>query len=241
MATTIFTPSLKTLLNEYGPKRDSTFEITYFGILGLAAVITHTLAIAGATFKQIETKNWAEEKATRPFKQLPILKETTSDGKVFELAESEAIERYIGQKFGLTGDDLYEQTMINVFLNSTTSVLSNYYSRILNSKGDIKDEEKAKYISTTLPQWIETHERHLKASGSTGYYLGDKLSLADIKSFFLLRLAIALTGNGLISEAKTPALWKLKTNIENNANFQKYLQTEEYQYFSKKNIEFAGF
>ncbi|KAF9427419.1 hypothetical protein BGZ76_002355 [Entomortierella beljakovae] len=131
--------------------------------------------------------------------------------------------------------------MVNVFLNSTASVLSNYYSRVLSSKGDIKAEEKAKYISATLPQWIETHEKHLKASGSTGYYLGDKLSLADIKTFWFLRIVFAITGNDLVSETKTPALWKLKTNLDNNANYQKFLQTEEYQYFSKKNLEVAEF
>ncbi|KAF9108360.1 hypothetical protein BGX27_008365 [Mortierella sp. AM989] len=242
MAPTVFTPTLKSLINEYGSKRDSSFEILYFGLLGVSANFFTMLAIAGADFKSFSPKDWPSEKPTKPFGYLPVLKEITSDGKIIELVESDAIERYIAQKFGFAGDDLYEQTMVNVFVNSSASLLEKFYiSYAMNEDIKTKAENRVKFFEVALPQWIEAHERHLLANGSTGHYLGNKVTIADIKSALIVRLARTLSGDELISQEKTPALWKLKTEIESIPNLQKWAQTEEYKALLKSNVELVGF
>ncbi|KAF9352585.1 Glutathione S-transferase S1 [Mortierella sp. AD094] len=241
MALTIFTPSLKSLINENGSKTDSSFEVLYFGLFGVSATFLTMLAIAGVKFKTIEPKDWPSIKPTKPFGYLPVLKETTSDGKVIEIVESDAIERYIGQKFGFSGDDLYEETIVNIFLSSSASVLEQYYTYALNEDPKSKAEARVKFFSEVLPQWVATHERHLQANGSTGHYLDSKVTAADIKSTLIVRLALTHTGDEIISEEKTPALWKLKSEIENIPNLQKWAQTEEYKALAKCNIEVLEF
>ncbi|KAF8925217.1 hypothetical protein BGZ58_001002 [Dissophora ornata] len=228
MSQAVFNHSNKALFNEVGPKQDSTFEILYFGLFGLSATFLDMLAISGVEFTTVRPENWPSEKAKTPFGCLPILREMTSDGKVLEICESEAIERYLGQKFGLMGDDLYEHTF--------------FYFRYVTPKDPIpKAEAREKFANETLPHWVAMHEKHLRANGSNGHYLNNKLTMADLKTSLIVRIAQSMTGDDIVSESKTPAVWKVKTEVEKIPNLQKWKQTEQYRALAEKNKMILGF
>ncbi|KAF8899863.1 hypothetical protein BGZ58_006924, partial [Dissophora ornata] len=119
---------------------------------------------------------------------------------VLEICESEAIERYLGQKFGFMGDDLYEHTFVNTFLSSNASLLNQYYLRYVTPKDPIpKAEAREKFVNETLPPWVAMHEKHLRANGSNGHYLNNKLTMADLKTSLIMRIAQSMTGDDIVS------------------------------------------
>ncbi|KAF9290747.1 hypothetical protein BGZ68_006144 [Mortierella alpina] len=242
---TIFDRSNKTVFNDVGSKNDGAYELHYFGLLGRAATIRMILALTGAKCKSVPPSNWPAEKPLTPFGSLPILRETGSNGNTIEVSESEAIERYLGEKYHLNGDDLYERTVVNTFLCSNASFLSQLFLCF----GTVSDPvEKAKgrdqLVSKTIPNWVKTHEKHLQTmNGANGgpYYLGTKLTVADLKCALIASVIQTLTGATIISEDKTPALWGLKAEVNKIPNLHAWMQTEEYQRMVETNVSMLGF
>ncbi|KAG0205953.1 hypothetical protein BGX28_002547, partial [Mortierella sp. GBA30] len=76
-----FDPAQAAAFNEAALKRDSQFEVRYFGFHGLGDMARTMLAAGGAKFTNFNPDNWPEEKPKAPFGVMPLLKETTSDGK----------------------------------------------------------------------------------------------------------------------------------------------------------------
>ncbi|KAF9962462.1 hypothetical protein BGZ72_004831 [Mortierella alpina] len=233
MTATIFDRSSRTAFNDLGSKSDSTYELHYFGLLGRAATIRTILALTGAKCKSVPPSNWPAEKPLTAFGSLPILRETGSDGKTIEVLESEAIERYLGEKYHLNGDDLYERTVVNTFLCSNAAFLSQLFL-CFGTVSDPVDKAKGRdqLVSKTIPNWTKTHEKHLQTmNGAHGghYYLGTKLSVADLKCALIVSNIQTLTGTTFVSEDKTPALCMLKAEVDNIPNLQAWRQTEEYK------------
>jgi hypothetical protein len=82
MVHAFFNPAQAATFNEMAPRKDSTFEVHYFGIHGPAATTRAILAISGANFKSVVPDDWAAVKTKTPFGVVPILKEISVDGKV---------------------------------------------------------------------------------------------------------------------------------------------------------------
>ncbi|KAF9429289.1 hypothetical protein BGZ76_001542, partial [Entomortierella beljakovae] len=79
--------------SKLAPKRDSSFELRYFGLHGFGATCRALLAISGANVKNVVPADWAAEKPDAPFGVMPLLKEISADGKtIINIAESDAIE-----------------------------------------------------------------------------------------------------------------------------------------------------
>lgn len=82
MVHAFFNPTQAATFNEVAPRKDSTFEVSYFGIHGLAHTVRTILAVSGAKFTSYVPEDWASEKPKKPFGVIPTLKETSVDGKV---------------------------------------------------------------------------------------------------------------------------------------------------------------
>ncbi|KAI1308381.1 hypothetical protein EDD11_004310 [Mortierella claussenii] len=239
-----FDPAQAAAFNKLSAQHDSTFQLYYFDFHGFAGVCRLVLAASGAHFtNEVPGDLWATKKPETPFGLMPILKETSADGKTsLKVAESDAIERYLAKKFGMLGQDTFEETVVNSFASNTQGALLHFFTMY----GIVKDpeqraENKKTLLTGALGSWVKTHEQHLQANGSNGHYLGNKLSLADIKSAFLLRIIQYIFGEDLISETKTPALWKIRSNFENIPSVKAFLSSEQFKDFSKRNLEGIGF
>ncbi|KAF9997260.1 hypothetical protein BGZ80_008452 [Entomortierella chlamydospora] len=220
------------VLSQATKSNDSTFKILYFGLHGLAELTRTILAYAGAKTEEL-TVDWPNQKDQTPFKCLPVVYEVTSDGTVLELAESQAIERYLATKFHLFGKNEYEHHKVEQFLTSTDTTLQAFSTKVIRADADKRVEEANKFYTEVLPKFIEVHEAHLKKNGSNGHYVGDSTTLADIKTTLLINRVLFLRPKGAnevpFSAEKTPLLWKARETVDSHPTLAAWKKSQRYQ------------
>ncbi|XP_046969312.1 glutathione S-transferase 2-like [Vanessa cardui] len=87
-----------------------THKVYYFQLKALGEGIRLLLAYADQEFEdcRVGKEEWPELKSSMPFGQMPVLE---IDGKQY--AQSTAIARYLGRKYGLAGKDIEEDFEID--------------------------------------------------------------------------------------------------------------------------------
>ncbi|KAF9167513.1 Glutathione S-transferase S1 [Mortierella sp. AD010] len=208
---------------------DVTYKILYLKLHGLAATTRIILAVAGVQWESIYPTDWNNEKQNVPLGVLPVLYEHhASTGLVLEIPESEVIERYLARKFGLLGRDAWEETTINVFYSSSNAVMSLYVNKVLLAFSDTKARELAKFVEKHVPAWIKQHEKWLMKND--GYYVGDQLSLADIRSVVCLDRFLTIPEcKEMFSSSLTPGLFRLKRTLEANTRYSAWIASDEFE------------
>ncbi|KAH9640312.1 hypothetical protein HF086_001664 [Spodoptera exigua] len=118
----------------------------YFPIKALGESVRLLLAYGGEGFEdhRIPLEDWPKFKPNTPFGQMPVIE---FDGKQY--AQSIAIARYLGNKYGLAGDTLEDKLEIdqNVYLINdlrTKAASANY------EKDEVIKEQKYKEFSEGL-------------------------------------------------------------------------------------------
>ncbi|KAF9915600.1 hypothetical protein BX616_005768 [Lobosporangium transversale] len=241
-----FNPAQAAAFDELSQKKDTTFEVRYFNVHGLATAIRLILAAAGAKFTNIfPGDNWAEEKPKAPFGVMPLLKEISADGKTsLQIAESDSIERYLARKFGFYGSNLFEETAINTFVSQLMDVNSKIFVRYFAVKDDkeLQEKNRKELVAGPIANWIKYNEQHLKDNGTNGHFVGNKLSLADFRAYFFICLLEMITAEeGLISPEKTPGILKVKEVIDSDPSIKAWKATEDYKVLSENNARMLGF
>ncbi|OAQ28130.1 hypothetical protein K457DRAFT_139014 [Linnemannia elongata AG-77] len=242
-----FDPAQADAFNALADETDSSFEVRYFHLHGQGG-LARTLIVIGTNghsrLTNVHEDDWAENKPTTPFGVMPLLTETSADGKTkLQIAESDAIERYLARKFGLFGNGTaFEKVLVNTFANSTQGLIMS----IFNSYGLIEDravrtKNKGPLISDSIAPWIKYHEQHLQANGANGHYVGNKVSLADVKTDYVISMIQGLSGDELVSEEKTPAIWKVRQEMDKIGGVAEWKASEEYKSLGKENFDFLGY
>jgi len=111
-----------------------------------------------------------------PFGQLPII-----DFDGFQLVQSKAIIRYIARLKGLYGCDAKEGALCDMISEALTDV-NVLASAWFYSTEDKRPVVEANYESV-LPSWLAYFENLLKTSHHKSYFVGDRLTYADILVF----------------------------------------------------------
>ncbi|KAF9215469.1 Glutathione S-transferase S1 [Podila verticillata] len=242
MVHAFFNPAQAATFNEIALRKDSTFEVCYFGFHGLAHTVRTILALSGAKFTSYVPEDWASEKPKKPFGVMPTLKETSVNGKVIEIAETDAIARYLSRKFGYMGTNAFEETVINQFFSSTNSVASTIFIKYFGTKDpEAKAEVKSKLLTDTIQPWMRFHEQHLADNGSNGHYIGSALSLADIATAVLINMLNGLFGADTVTEEKNPALFKVHATVVSNPSFVAWTHTDSFKTLAAANLKVVGF
>lgn len=161
-------------------------------------------AVAGVEYEdfRFEREEWPNHKPNMPFGQVPVLEIKEGD-EVFQLAQSNAINRYLARKYNLTGKDDLESAKADMVISnlSTFYILNNlhltfkiFIFQVVDQLNDLlnqisvvyyePDEEKkqqlrAKLYETVIPQYIELFEK-LLAKNNTQYFASDGLTYADL-------------------------------------------------------------
>ncbi|KAF9110680.1 hypothetical protein BGX27_006028 [Mortierella sp. AM989] len=220
------------VLGQAAKSQGSTFKILYFGLHGRGELTRTILAYAGAKWEELVV-DWPQQKEQTPFKCLPVVYEETTDGTVLELAESQAIERYLGHKFHLFGKNEYEHHKVEQFLTSIDSVQQTFGIKVIFGAADKRAEEANKFYAEVLPKLIGIHEEHLKKNGSNGHYVGDSTTLADIKTAVFIDRVLFLRPNGAneppFSAEKTPLLWKVRETVNNHPSLAAWNKSQRHQ------------
>ena len=91
------------------------FKLVYYNFTGRAELARYMFAVAGQEFEDVrfEREDWPKYKDGTPFGQVPVL-EVTEDGKTVQIAQSLAIARFLGKKFGLYGKNDLEMAEIDM-------------------------------------------------------------------------------------------------------------------------------
>ena len=157
-------------------------------------------------------QDWPAQKSQVPFHVLPVVWEYTKDGTILELSEGQAIERYLAKKFHIYGKNEWENHKVDQFFTSTDTAFNTFNSKVIPASLESRISVANDYYKDVLSKFIAVHEEHLEKNGSNGHYVGNSITLADIKTaqfidrvfFYALKGADEVP----ISAEKTPNLWK---------------------------------
>ncbi|BFZ15731.1 hypothetical protein BsWGS_18770 [Bradybaena similaris] len=160
----------------------SEIELVYFDGKGRAEAGRLVLVAAGKQFKdtRFSEKDWPKYKPQAPFGQAPFL---IVDGVTY--GQSLAIKNFLAREFGFYGQSNTESLLIDQLMN-----LLEDFTNVCVPIVEIEDEEKqkkeiARVKADVSPRYLGYLERLLKENG-TGYFAGNRLTLADIAAFDLV-------------------------------------------------------
>ena len=171
----------------------SKFSLHYFGGKGRAAIARAILSFAKADWTNdlIKREDWPKIKTSGlcEYEQVPVLE---VGGKKY--CESNAINLYLGETFGLLGKNAEENYQINNLLMAAEDyskvAIALYLCTDESKKPELKKnaEAKLKFLFTRF-------EKRYVDLGKGKYFLGDKFTLADI--FLTVNLFSCLQSLGL--------------------------------------------
>jgi len=167
-------------------KEDPTYKLVYFDIEGLAETSRLLLAAKDTEFTdyryKIEFKDgkairpeWEADKKKYDFQKIPVLE---FEGQ--QIPQSRAIESFLAKKLQLYGKTQLEGALIDAIAEQAKDIGALF--REAKNKGD--DSIKT-FWSTTAPEQFGLLEAYLK-KGDSGFFVGKRLSLADISVYRLL-------------------------------------------------------
>ncbi|XP_020901884.1 probable glutathione S-transferase 5 isoform X2 [Exaiptasia diaphana] len=164
------------------------YKLYYFNARGRAEPARLCFAAAGVKYEDVRYtfEEWSKEKAAglSPMGFLPMLE---VDGK--KLNESLAIMRYLAREFGLCPKDSFMVAQCDMVVDSLFDVFGKLYAFKFE-----KDEEKKKnlekeFYEKVVPNFYTKMTALLKNnSKGKGFFVGDKLTYADIMVFYCLDL-----------------------------------------------------
>merc|ERR1712113_491917 len=107
--------------------------------------------------------------------QMPILE---VDGKT--CVQTGAIARYCGKQSGLyPRDDDWAAAKIDEIIDTATDITV-AVGKTFGMEAAAKAAARAELASTTLPKYLPALEKIMSENGSTGFYVGSKMTIADL-------------------------------------------------------------
>jgi glutathione S-transferase len=115
-----------------------------------------------------------------PFGAMPVLE---VDGKL--LSQSNAINSYVGKFAGLYPSDPWEAALCDETMEAVEDITSKLAATMFLPDEQKKSERKA-LVEGPIPSFLIALARQLEQHGGV-YFAGDRLSVADLKVFTLIR------------------------------------------------------
>ncbi|KAG0370149.1 hypothetical protein BGX24_002114 [Mortierella sp. AD032] len=220
--------------------RPASFKLKYFPILANGATARDLLSYGGVEWTPVAPADWNAEKKQTPFYLMPVLHVVGENGKTASLAETVVVEHFLAKKFGLLGSNEYEESIIKMIHSSSAALQNAFAGSVTWNEPEAKAKGLAFFTSATLPSWIETHERHLMDNGNNGHYLGNKLSLADIRTANVIeQLATQPESEALmVLINKSEALLKVYKAVAKDPKLVQWRSGNEYKGFYEGNKAF---
>ncbi|PFX16275.1 Glutathione S-transferase 1 [Stylophora pistillata] len=176
------------LLSSLGEKM-AGYQLYYFDSRGRAEIIRLSFVAANIEYEDVRLtrEQWAKEKETGrpPLGQAPFL--VTPDGKV--LGQSQAIMKYVCRIGGLSPTESFDEAIADMIVGGVEDFFQSLL-KIHMEKDEAKKMELLKeFFEETLPSRLPKYENILKANNEgKGFFVGDKLTYADIIFFDLMNL-----------------------------------------------------
>ena len=166
-----------------------SLHLRYFPFPGRAGAIRDALRIGGVAFEDIHVpiEQFRELRAKDefPFGALPILDVETTTGKVCS-AQSNAILRFAGRLSGLyPKNDLVQALKVDEAMDLAEDINELLGPSLHEQDTERKMAMRKILAEETLPRWVGYVERLLDANGRTGFVVGNDLSVADLKLYWI--------------------------------------------------------
>jgi glutathione S-transferase len=168
----------------------TSLRLRYFPFPGRAEPIRDALRIGHISFidEHLTPDQFHDCRAAGefPFGGLPVLVVETSDGEQC-VAQSNAILRFAGQLAGLyPADDPLQALRVDEALDVGEDINCLLGPSLHEQDTEKKMAMRRELAEETLPFWIACFERLLVANGSTGFILGNSLTVADLKLYWII-------------------------------------------------------
>ncbi|KAG0302272.1 hypothetical protein BGZ99_003145 [Dissophora globulifera] len=230
--------------------KDLKYTLSTLELLFSGASSRGILIYAGVDWTPIYP-DWPKEKPNQPFDLLPVV--TVADkgereaGRTFVLAENLAVDIFLAKHFGLHGNDEWEEGVINSFYSSSNAfffqeIINNLYFGSANSA----EEKTAKldtFLNKTLAGWADIHEAHLKNNHLNGHYVGNRTTLADIRTTTMLEMLTRVIGvdrvKSVINETRTPGIHKVITAVQSKPSYAAWFSSDAYKNLDSKTTAFV--
>jgi len=166
------------------------YKLTYFAMPARAEVHRLTLAAAGADWEDIRVSNeqWGSMKgnatSSKPFR-FPWLPHLEVEGEDIVVSQSLPALRFLARRFSLDGANDAEKVMVESVLELYLDIFQAYGALYFTQQ----PEEDAKKFLEALAKTGAFLEIILKNNQESGYLVGNKLTVADIAIYSVLREA----------------------------------------------------
>jgi len=195
------------------------YKLVYFNVRGRGQALRYMCADNDIALEEVDTDfaDWPKLKPTTPFGQLPIL----HDGS-FDVAQSNAILRYVARKHDLYGKTEQDQANIDM-LNDQQEDIRLTYLRLIYQE---YDKEKDNYIKS-IPEKVASLEKFLsKNHGGKGFFVGDHVSFVDYTIFDLLDNLLTLSPSCLDTH---PLLKAFHDRFDKREKLAKFRSTDRFK------------
>ncbi|KAL0476575.1 glutathione S-transferase P [Acrasis kona] len=193
----------------------STPTITYFSSRGLVEPIRVVLAIADVDYKETGVGPYNVDNQPSGFTSLVAEKKLAFDALPlwtegeFSITQSQAILRYVSNKYGLAGKGEEERAIVDMYTEGVRD-----FSAV--ARGTTKE-----LFQKNVTKWLDRFEYLLNKSTS-GFLVGDSITSADA---LLWCLFDNWCSQGYIIPEEYTAIKAHKLKVEQNAGLQKYLNS----------------
>ncbi|KAG0276434.1 hypothetical protein BGZ95_007541 [Linnemannia exigua] len=249
----VVTKASSKILQKSLKRTNSSYQLAYFNFHGRAESIRYLLAYAGVPWKEIvfghpTDAEWKRNRPKTPYKCLPVLYETAESGAELEFSEVSPIERYLARQFRIHGADRWARFQVEQAVSSIDNCQVLYHYKVLLSnwpsnsdshgkraqKRERRAEEANRFYEMGLKNFVDIHEARLKDNGGgSGYYVGRKTTLADLRATLLIDRLLLLRPEGAnpvpLSKEKTPNLWKVRESVHQIPAISQWRESARYQ------------
>jgi glutathione S-transferase len=169
---------------------DVTLRLHYFPFPGRGAAIRDALRMGGIAFEDVHMPpdRFREQKAAGElrFASLPALEIQTPAGTVSAM-QSNAILRFIGRQTGLyPADDPVQALKVDEALELGEDINHAIGPSITEKDAGRRLAMRKVLAEETLPRMAGLVESLIVANGRTGFVVGDALTVADLKLYWIV-------------------------------------------------------
>jgi len=158
-------------------------KLTYFDFHGGRGEPARVaLSIGGIAFEddRVPLVNWERRKADTPFGAVPVLE---VDGQI--LAQSNAINRYVGKLADLYPSDPWQAALCDEAMEAVEDII-NKLVPTFNLPEEQKKAQRQALAEGPITFYLTRLQQRLEAHGGR-YFAVDRLSVADLKVFVWIR------------------------------------------------------
>jgi glutathione S-transferase len=167
-----------------------TIRLSYFPFEGRAAPVRDAFNIGKIAFDDdhIQWETFSKRRAAGefPFGGLPVLDVETTSAMVCS-SQSNAILRFAGRLANLYPvDDLLKALKVDEVLDVGEEINLLMDPSVMEQDTQKKMAMRKVLADQTLPEWMNYLEQLFIRNGSTGFMVGDTLTIADLKLFWII-------------------------------------------------------